>query len=244
MMIHRINKSITKSITISLGLAKMQILNKSRKNINNLPRNSIQIEKMEMLKNSNNSMKLTKLSLIPKKEECMISMDLMVVLKETILWICSLEVEEEVELEALEDVNKCQRLNLPKKHLMLLLKIFTMAKSLSLNIPEQDAAKNAVVKEGKVSKNANNVKERVSLFKCIKWAQACINKFKSTVINVADKDKLYLKEENVKVAMEKRSLKRQKPSKSQLKREHQIIIQLLFPAKEIKSQMLWLVIWS
>lgn len=117
-----------------------------------------------------------------------------------------------------------------------------MAKLLKCKIQEQDAVKNVTVKVDKMYKNVKHVKEKVLLFKCIKWVLECINKFKNTVINAKDKDKLLLKEVNVKVVMVQRFLKKLKPLKYQYKKEYQTTSQLLFQDKVIKSLMLWLVI--
>jgi len=55
---------------------KMHQPKKLKRNINNSLKNFILIEKMEMLKNSNNSIKHIKHSVIHSKEEIMISMAL------------------------------------------------------------------------------------------------------------------------------------------------------------------------
>jgi hypothetical protein len=39
-------------------------------------------------------------------------------------------------------------------------------------------------------RNVKHAKEKVKLFKCIKWDQVCSNKSKKPVINVQEKDKL------------------------------------------------------
>ena len=142
-------------------------------------------------------------------------------------------MEEEVHLEK----NKCKKLNLPKKDFKLLCKIYIMEKSLKWITQEQGAVKNVVVKEDKMFKNVKHVKVEVKLFKCIKWVQECINKFKNTVINVLDKDKLFLKVENVKFVMVEKSHKKSKNFKFLYKKVLLIIIQLLWQDKETKFQM-------
>jgi hypothetical protein len=94
-----------------------------------------------------------------------------------------------------------------------------------------------VVKEDKMFKNVKHVKVEVKLFKCIKWVQECINKFKKTVINVLDKDRLFLKVENVKFVMVEKSHKKSKNFKFLYKKVLLIIIQLLWQDKETKFQM-------
>lgn len=133
--------------------------------------------------------------------------------------------------------NKCKKLNLPKKHFKLLYKIYIMEKLLRWIIQEQDVVKNVGVKEDKMFKSVKHVKVEVKLFKCIKWVQECINKFKNTVINVLDKDKLFLKVENVKFVMVERFYKKSKNFKFLYKRVLLIIIQLLCQDKETKFQM-------
>jgi len=224
---------------------KMHQPKKLKRNINNSLKNFILIEKMEMLKNSNNSMKHIKHLVIHNKEEIMINM----VLKEPkdhkdmmILWICSSVEEEEVEEEQ-EDVNKFLKLNLLKKHSQSLCKIFIMVKLWNLKIPELDAVKNVKVKVDKMFKNVSNVKEKVWLFKCIKWVQECINKYKNIVINVKEKVKSSLKEANANNVMDKKFLKKPKLLKFQFKKVFQIIIQLLFQVKVTKFPMQWLETW-
>lgn len=88
---------------------KMPLHNKSKRNINNLLNNSILIVKMVMLKNSNNLIKPIKHSVILKKEDYMINMELKDLSPEEVMIfsICSSEEEEEVEQEeVLEDENK------------------------------------------------------------------------------------------------------------------------------------------
>ena len=99
-----------------------------------------------------------------------------------------------------------------------LLKIFTTVELSKCSTIEQDAVKNAMEKEDKMSKNARLVKEKVSLFKCIKWDQECISKSRNIAINVLGKVKLFQKAENARIAMVKRSLRRLKHSKFQSKR--------------------------
>ncbi len=185
----------------------MPLNNKSKRNINNLLNNSILIVKMVMLKNSNNLIKPIKHSVILKKEDFMINMDLKDLSLEEVMTfsICSSEeVEEEEQEVVLEDENKLLKLNQLKKHSQSLYKTFIMAKLLKCKIQEQDAVKNVTVKVGKMYKNVKHVKEKVLLFKCIKWVLECINKFKNIVINAKVKDKLLLKEVNVKVVMAQR----------------------------------------
>jgi hypothetical protein len=109
-----------------------------------------------------------------------------------------------------------------------------------LKIPELDAVKNVKAKVDKMFKNVNNVKEKVWLFKCIKWVQECINKYKNIVINVKERVKSSLKEVNANNAMDKKFLKKPKLLKFQLKKVFQIIIQLLFQVKVTKFPMQWL----
>lgn len=150
-------------------------------------------------------------------------------------------VEEEVEVDKLL-LNKWQKLNQLKKHLILLQKIFIMVKSSKQNIIDQDVVKNVMEKVEKMFKNVKHVKEKVLLCRCIKWVQECINKYKNIVINVLVKDKLFQKLPDVNNVKEKKLLKKLKLFKYQLKKEHQIIIQLHYQEKVIKFQMLWLVI--
>jgi hypothetical protein len=59
-------------------------------------------------------------------------------------------------------------------------------------------------KEGKMYRHAKLVKERVEWFRCSKWAQACISKFRKIVISAMGRDKLLEKEANVKHAKERK----------------------------------------
>jgi hypothetical protein len=61
-----------------------------------------------------------------------------------------------------------------------------------------------MVKEVKMSNNANNVKAMVVLFRCIKWGQVCTKKCKNAVINVRGKGKLLNKMINVVVVVLKK----------------------------------------
>jgi len=90
-------------------------------------------------------------------------------------------------------------------------------------------------------KNASNVKGKVWSFKCIKWVQECINKYKNIVINVQVKVKSSHKPADANHAMERKSYKRKKPYKYQLKKELLIIIQSPCQDKVMRFQMLWLV---
>lgn len=231
---------------ISLVWKTMPHNNKSKRNIKNLLNNYILIEKMVMSKNSNNLTKPIKHSLIHKKEESMISTvpmaDNLEVKK--ISLICSSVVEEEEQEEVvLVEENKWPKSKPHKKPLMLPYRIFTMVELSNSNTPEQDVVKNVTVRVDNKSKNVNNVKVKVWSFKCIKWVQECINKSKNIVINVQVKAKLSLKPVNANHAMERKSYKRKKLSKYQLKKVHQTIIQLLCQVKVMKFLMLWLVTW-
>jgi len=78
---------------------------------------------------------------------------------------------------------------------------------------ELDVVKIVKVKVEKILINVLNVKEKDKLFKCSKWDQECINKFKKDAMTVKDKDKLLVKEENAKHAMEIKSYKKLKKYK-------------------------------
>ena len=95
----------------------------------------------------------------------------------------------------------------------------------------------------KMYKNVKHAKVRVQSCKCIKWVQVCINKFKKIVTNAKVKVKLLLKEANVNNVTVKKYFKRPKKYKFQYKKVHRIIIQLICLEKEIKSLMLYQVIW-
>lgn len=101
--------------------------------------------------------------------------------------------------------------------------------------------KNVAVKVDNKSKNVNNVKVKVWSFKCIKWVQECINKFKNIAINVQAKVKSSLKPANVNHVTARKSYKRRKLFKFQLKKVHPTIIQLPCQVKEMKFPMQWLV---
>jgi hypothetical protein len=70
--------------------------------------------------------------------------------------------------------------------------------------------KNVLGKAVRMSKNVKIVKDKAVLFKCSKWVQECINKFKKIVISVKGKVKLLVKEVNVKFVMGKRLWKNKK----------------------------------
>lgn len=99
------------------------------------------------------------------------------------------------------------------------------------------------VKVDNKCKNVSNVKAKVWSFKCIKWAQECINKSKNIAINVQDKAKSSLKPVDVSHVTARKSYKRRKPFKFQSKKVHLTIIQLLCQEKETKFLTQWLVIW-
>ncbi len=165
---------------------------KSKKSIKSLPRNFTLIKKMVIQKNSKNSLKPIKHFQIPKNAECTTS----TVLKEPevedqvskISSTCSSE-EEEAEAGAPLPKSKSPSANPPKLALKSHLLIFTMAKSSSTNITEPDAVKNAVVKEVKMSKHASSARVKVWSFKCIKWGQGCISKFRRIATSVKEKEK-------------------------------------------------------
>ena len=164
--------------------------------------------------------------------------------------ICSSAEEEEVDNQQL---NKWQKLNQPKKHLILLQRIFTMVELLKWNIQDRDAVKNAMVKEVKMLRNVKHAKEKVSLYRyninfinlinrCIKWVRECINRSRSIVINAQVKVKLFQKAQNANNVKVKKYLKKRKLLKYQSKKEHQIIIQSPYLVKVMKFQMHLLVI--
>lgn len=158
--------------------------------------------------------------------------------KEEIYSICSSE-EEEVEEDKEGAGNKCLRLSQPRKLLTLLLKIFIMGKLSNCNTTEPDVVRNVMEREVRTYKNVKHAKEKVLQYKCIKWVQECINKFRNIVTNVVDRDKSYLKLANVRPVMGRKCIRRQKPSKSQSKRVHQTIIQSQCQVKVMKFLMLW-----
>jgi hypothetical protein len=212
MKTHPSKKSTLKSTMTFLKLKRTPRHNKSKRNTKSWPNNSTLIEKMEMSKNSSNSMKPMKLSVTQKKEKYMTSTDLREGPQvKRISSTCSSEEEDEEEPEVvLEDERKCLKLNLPKRHSISPLKTFTTAESSNSNTLEPDAAKSVMVRVDKMSKNVNNAREKVWSFKCIKWVQECINKFKSTVINAVERERLFLKEESAKDVMLKRFSRRQR----------------------------------
>ncbi len=85
-----------------------------------------------------------------------------------------------------------------------------MVHYLKFLIKEQDVVKNALGKVVKMQKNVKIVKDKAVLFKCSKWVQGCINKFKRIVISAKDKVKLLVKEANAKFVMEKKLWKKKK----------------------------------
>ena len=128
-----------------------------------------------------------KLLKIPKKEGFMINLEvkahkLGVVM---IFLICFLvgEVVEE------GPRSKCLKLNPLKNQSIFPSKIFIMVKCFDLLIPVLGAVKPVKVKAVKMSRSVRHAKDKVELFKCIKWGQVCISRFKKIVINVQDKDK-------------------------------------------------------
>jgi 1,4-dihydroxy-2-naphthoyl-CoA synthase len=59
-------------------------------------------------------------------------------------------------------------------------------------------------------KNVKLVKAKELLFKCTKWDQECISKFRNIVINVKAREKSLLKVQNANNVLEKRPLKKRK----------------------------------
>lgn len=165
---------------------------KSKKSIKSSLKNSIPIKKTVIPKNSNNSLKPIKHFQILKNAKCTTS----TALKEPevegqankISSTCSSE-EEEAEAEAPLPKSKSPSANPPKLALKSHLLIFTMAKSSSTNITEPDAAKSAAVREVKTSKHANSARVKAWSFKCTKWDQECISKFRRIAISVKEKEK-------------------------------------------------------
>jgi hypothetical protein len=164
---------------------------KSKKSTKSLQRNFTLIKKMVIPKNSKNSLKPIKRFQIPKNAECTTS----TALKEPevedqankISSTCS--SEEEAEAEAPQPKSKSPSANPPKLALKSHLLIFTMAKSSSTNITEPDAAKNAMVKEVKMLKHANSARVKAWSFKCTKWDQECISKFRKIATSAKEKEK-------------------------------------------------------
>lgn len=99
-----------------------------------------------------------------------------------------------------------------------------------------------MVREGKMLKSVQFVKERVELLKCSRWDLECISKYNKIVTSAMDKDKSLEREENVKVAKVKKSFKNKKYYKLQLIKESQIITQLSYLEREMKFLMHWQVI--
>lgn len=79
-----------------------------------------------------------------------------------------------------------------------------MAQFSRFHMREQDAAKLVKEKEDKKQRNAQHVKEKGVSFRCIKWDQECISKFKKIVMPVKEKARLLQKMENAKPALEER----------------------------------------
>lgn len=83
---------------------------------------------------------------------------------------------------------------------------------------EQDVARNAEEKVVKMQKNVKHAKVKAESYKCIKWVQACISKFKKIAINVKVKVKLLVKEENAKLATVRKFKRKKKLLKQQLRK--------------------------
>ena len=147
----------------------------------------------------------------------------------------------EVEVEEHPDVNRCQRSSPPKKPFQSLCRIFTMARLSNSKTREHDAAKNVAVRVDRKFKNVKIARAKVWSFKCTKWVQECTSKFKSTAISAKEKDKSSLKVESAKNALERKSLRKLRLLKFQLKRVFLTTPQSLFQAKVMKFLMLWLV---
>lgn len=58
-----------------------------------------------------------------------------------------------------------------------------------MSIKERDAANLAKERVAKTYKSVKNVKEEDRLFKCIRWAQECINKCKNDAMTVKGKER-------------------------------------------------------
>ena len=112
-----------------------------------------------------------------------------------------------------------------------------MANSKKLTIAELEFVKIAMERVENRLKNVRNAKEEDKLYKCYRWDQECISKFKKDVMTVKDKVKLLVKEENVKFVWVKKFSKKRKLWKFLLTKVFLIIHLFLLQEKEIKSYL-------
>jgi hypothetical protein len=82
---------------------------------------------------------------------------------------------------------------------------------------EQELARLAMEKEELEFKPVNNVKEKVELFKCIRWDLECISRYKKLVMFAEDKVKSFKKARNAKLVMVRNYKRSQKLLKFLLK---------------------------
>lgn len=109
-----------------------------------------------------------------------------------------------------------------------------MEELLRLSMRGHATAKPATEKEEKMLKHAQHAKAKVELYKCIKWVQECISKFRKTVIHVKVREKSLRKALNAKNAKEKSIFQLKKSSKCPFRKELRITIQSLWLVKAIK----------